>query len=539
LDDDVLTNARNGVGAASMTAAPGAAETISQPSGASFSGRKLRMLLCCAGAPFLIMLDTNIVAVSLPSIARDLQGGFADVEWVVSAYILPFAALLMPAGALADRLGRRRMLILGLSIFTFASFLCGAAPNLLTLNGARALQAVGAALQLTSSLAVVAQGFEAHERARVYAIWGTVMGMAPPLGPILGGLVTSYLGWRWAFYINLPLGAGLIALAVTSVGESRDPKAGGLDYPGIVLFGGGLFSVVWALIDANRVGWESAPTIIRLVIGAVLLVGFVFAERKHRRPMIDLTIFRDPTVVGAAVAMLGYAASAQVMMTILPLYLQDAFVLSPAIAGLAMIPFALPLLIGPSVGGKLAATMSSRAILSLGLGLVAIGNAVAATAVLADLAYWTAAIGMFITGSGAGLLNSETAKAQVSSVPPERAGMASGLASTTRFIGIIAGVAVLGAVLAAVAEARLRKLGTTLAPDQGIDWHELSQRIVGGDAQGALAALSDPIQKALGGAVHASVAAGFGAALFVAAVVAVVSSLASWRLIRSAGNRRS
>jgi EmrB/QacA subfamily drug resistance transporter len=539
LDDDVLTNARNGVGAASMTAAPGAAETISQPSGASFSGRKLRMLLCCAGAPFLIMLDTNIVAVSLPSIARDLQGGFADVEWVVSAYILPFAALLMPAGALADRLGRRRMLILGLSIFTFASFLCGAAPNLLTLNGARALQAVGAALQLTSSLAVVAQGFEANERARVYAIWGTVMGMAPPLGPILGGLVTSYLGWRWAFYINLPLGAGLIALAVTSVGESRDPKAGGLDYPGIVLFGGGLFSVVWALIDANRVGWESAPTIIRLVIGAVLLVGFVFAERKHRRPMIDLTIFRDPTVVGAAVAMLGYAASAQVMMTILPLYLQDAFVLSPAIAGLAMIPFALPLLIGPSVGGKLAATMSSRAILSLGLGLVAIGNAVAATAVLADLAYWTAAIGMFITGSGAGLLNSETAKAQVSSVPPERAGMASGLASTTRFIGIIAGVAVLGAVLAAVAEARLRKLGTTLAPDQGIDWHELSQRIVGGDAQGALAALSDPIQKALGGAVHASVAAGFGAALFVAAVVAVVSSLASWRLIRSAGNRGS
>ena len=539
MDDDVLTNARNGVGAASMAAAPGAAETISQPSGASFSGRKLRMLLCCAGAPFLIMLDTNIVAVSLPSIARDLQGGFADVEWVVSAYILPFAALLMPAGALADRLGRRRMLILGLSIFTFASFLCGAAPNLLTLNGARALQAVGAALQLTSSLAVVAQGFEAHERARVYAIWGTVMGMAPPLGPILGGLVTSYLGWRWAFYINLPLGAGLIALAVTSVGESRDPKAGGLDYPGIVLFGGGLFSVVWALIDANRVGWESAPTIIRLVIGAVLLVGFVFAERKHRRPMIDLTIFRDPTVVGAAVAMLGYAASAQVMMTILPLYLQDAFVLSPAIAGLAMIPFALPLLIGPSVGGKLAATMSSRAILSLGLGLVAIGNAVAATAVLADLAYWTAAIGMFITGSGAGLLNSETAKAQVSSVPPERAGMASGLASTTRFIGIIAGVAVLGAVLAAVAEARLRKLGTTLAPDQGIDWHELSQRIVGGDAQGALAALSDPIQKALGGAVHASVAAGFGAALFVAAVVAVVSSLASWRLIRSAGNRGS
>jgi nitrate/nitrite transporter NarK len=252
-----------------------------------------------------------------------------------------------------------------------------------------------------------------------------------------------------------------------------------LDYRGILLFGAGLFSVVWALIDANSIGWESAPTIIRLAVGAVLLVAFVFAERKHPRPMIDLSIFRDPTVAGAAVAMLGYAAAAQVMMTILPLYLQDAFVLSPAIAGLAMIPFALPLLIGPSVGGRLATRMSSRAILSFGLGLVALGNAVAAAAVLADLAYWTAAIGMFITGSGAGLLNSETAKAQVSSVPPERAGMASGLASTTRFIGIIAGVAVLGAVLAGVAEANLRRLGQPLVLDQRVDWHDLSLRIVG------------------------------------------------------------
>jgi predicted MFS family arabinose efflux permease len=331
----------------------------------------------------------------------------------------------------------------------------------------------------------------------------------------------------------------LIVLALTSVAESRDPKASGLDYRGIILFGAGLFSVVWALIDANSIGWESAPTIIRLAVGAGLLVAFVFAERKHPRPMIDLSIFRDPTVTGAAVAMLGYAAAAQVMMTILPLYLQDAFVLSPAIAGLAMIPFALPLLIGPSVGGKLATRMSSRAILSFGLGLVALGNAIAAAAVLADLAYWTAAIGMFITGSGAGLLNSETAKAQVSSVPPERAGMASGLASTTRFIGIIAGVAGLGAVLAGVAEANLRRLGAPLVLDQRVDWHDLSLRIVGGDAPGALSTLSDSIQVALRGTIHASVAAGFGAALSVAAILAVLASLASWRLIRAAGTRSS
>jgi EmrB/QacA subfamily drug resistance transporter len=514
---------------------PQSAEAATPRPQTPLSGRKLSMLLCCAGAPFLIMLDTNIVAVSLPSIARDLHGGFTDVEWVVSAYILPFAALLMPAGALADRLGRRRMLILGLSIFTFASLMCGVAPNLAMLNGARALQAVGAALQLTASLAAISDGFETHERARVFAIWGTVMGMAPPLGPIVGGLVTSYLGWRWAFYINLPLGAGLIALAVTSVTESRDPRASGLDFPGIILFGTGLFGIVWALIDANNDGWSSFPTIAKLAVGAALLLAFVFAERRHPRPMIDLAIFRDPTVVGAAIAMLGYAAAAQVMMTILPLYLQDAYGHSPATAGLAMIPFALPLLIGPGIGGKLSARMPSRAILSFGLGLVALGDAVAAIAMLADLGYWTAAIGMFATGSGAGLLNSETAKAQVSSVPPERAGMASGLASTTRFIGIIVGVAGLGAVLSAVAESRLRLLGNPLVPDQTIDWRGISLRIVGGDANGALSALPETMRVAIASTVHGSVAAGFSAAFAVATIVAILSSLASWRLIRSTG----
>jgi EmrB/QacA subfamily drug resistance transporter len=430
------------------------------------SGRKLGTLLCGSGAPFLIMLDTNIVAVSLPSIARDLHGAFTDVEWVVSAYILPFAALLMPAGAIADRLGRRRMLLLGLAIFTFASLLCGMAPGLGVLNAARALQAIGAALQLTSSLAVLAHGFEVEERARVYAIWGTVMGLAPALGPTIGGLVTSYLGWRWAFLINLPIGIGLITLAAITVDESRDPNASKLDFPGILLFGCGLFNIVWALIEANNVGWESTSTLLKLAIGTGLFGAFVFAERLHPRPMIDLSLFRDRTVVGAALAMLGYAATAQVMMTILPLYLQDAFGHTPAIAGLAMIPFALPLLIGPSIGGKLSARLSSRAILSLGLAMVAIGNAITAAVVMMGLAYGAAAIGVFVTGCGAGLLNSETAKAQISAVPPARAGMASGIAATTRFVGINIGVAGLGAVLAVVAETTLRRLGASLFPNQ-------------------------------------------------------------------------
>jgi EmrB/QacA subfamily drug resistance transporter len=503
------------------------------------SGRKRWMLLCCAGAPFLIMLDTNIVAVSLPSIARDLQGEFTDVEWVVSAYILPFAALLIPAGALADRLGRRRMLLLGLSIFTLASVLCGIASSLTVLNGARALQAVGAALQLSASLAVIAHGFEPQQRVRVFAIWGTVMGIAPSLGPILGGLVTSYLGWRWAFLINLPLGIGLISLAVASVDESRDPNAGRIDFPGIILFGTGLSSVVWALIAANRVGWESTSTILKLGIGGMLIVALTFAERLHPRPMLDLALFRDRNFVGAAIGMLGYAAAAQVMMTILPIYLQDAFGQSPAIAGLSMIPFALPLLIGPSVGGKLATRMSSRAILCFGLGLTALGDAIIAATILAGFGYWATAIGMFITGSSAGLLNSETAKAQVNAVPAERAGMASGISGATRFVGIISGLAGLGAVIAAVAESSLRRQGMLLVPGQVVDWHALNLRIVGGDVNGGLSVLPAEIQTVIGDAVHQSVAAGFGSALAVGAIIAVVSGALSWRLIRATNTHQT
>jgi MFS family permease len=231
------------------------------------SGRKLRMLLSAAGASFVIMLDANIVAVSLPSIARDLHGEFTDVEWVVSAYILPFAALLMPAGALADRLGRRRILLWGLSIFTVASLLCGLAPDLTTLNEARALQAVGAAFQLSAARAVISHGFEAHKRVRAFAIWGTVMGLAPTMGPIVGGLITSYFGWRWAFLVNIPIGAALISLAANAIDESRDSDARRLDIAGIVLFGGGLFTLVWALIDANAVGWGSAATRLKLTVG--------------------------------------------------------------------------------------------------------------------------------------------------------------------------------------------------------------------------------------------------------------------------------
>ncbi len=506
-------------------------------SGRWVTGRRARMLLCAAGTSFLIMLDSNIVAVSLPAIARDLHGAFTDVEWVVSAYVLSFAALLMAAGALADRFGRRRILLSGLCIFTVASLLCGLAPGTGWLNAGRAVQGVGAALQLSAALAVIGHGFRGPERARAFAFWGTVVGVAVALGPIVGGLITSYLGWRWAFLVNIPVGIVLIVLAATSVDESRDEDAGRLDVPGILLFGFGLFSIVWALIAANGVGWESPATVTKLGVGLALLAAFGVAETLQARPMVDLALFRDRTVLGAAVAMLGYAATAQVLMTILPLYLQDAFALPPVQAGLAMIPFALPLVACPMAASGLAARMSGRAILAAGLGVVALGNAAIALAIASGAGYGAVAVGMAVTGVGAGLLNGETTKAQINAVPPARAGMASGIAGTTRFVGIVVGLAGLGAVLAATAEGRLRSLGLQAVPAQAADWHSLSLRIVGGDAVGGLSALAADLRASLGPAIRASVAAGFGAALAAAAVFAAISAALAWALIRTTDTR--
>ena len=331
-------------------AAPEAGEPVSE-STRGMRRRRTRVLLCVSGVSFMIMLDSNIVAVSLPSIARDLHTAFADVEWVVSAYILTFAAFLLPAGALADRFGRRRLLIVGLAFFTLASFLCGLSPTPALLNGSRALQGIGAAIQLSAALAVLGHEFRGHERARAFAFWGTVIGIAIAAGPIAGGLITSAFGWRWAFLVNVPFGACLIVLGVTAVEESRDPHARQIDFSGMLLFGSGLFCLVWAMIDANVDGWLAVATVLKLGTGAMLLFLFVVAERAQKRPMVDFDLFRNPTFLGSSFAMLGFAAAAQVMMTFLPLYLQNAYGLTPAFAGLAMLPFALPLLFCPRIAG--------------------------------------------------------------------------------------------------------------------------------------------------------------------------------------------
>jgi EmrB/QacA subfamily drug resistance transporter len=501
--------------------------TTSPLGGPRAAERHALLVLICSSAPsFMIQLDANIVSVSLPAIARSLGANFAGIEWVITAYILTFAALLLPAGALADRFGRKRLLILGVSVFTFASFLCGSAPNLTVLIVARALQGAGAAMQLSAALATLSHAFQGEARARAFSFWGSVVGIGAALGPVVGGLITQSFGWEWAFYINLPIGAILIALIIRVVESSRDPDAMQLDLPGVACFGSGLFLTTLALIEGNHRGWTD-PWILGEGVGSVILFAlFIIVERKQAHPMLDLSYFRKPTYIGANLAQFSLAAGMLTMLTFIPMFLQSGLGHASASAGLMMLPTVIPMFIVPRIVTHcLAHRLSGRDLLTAGLSLVCLGLFALALAVR-DVAYAPLIGGMVTVGVGGGLLNGETTKVGMTVIPRERSGMASGVAGTVRFTGLVVGIAALGAVLydhvaVAVADA-MPKVSI-------VDRATLVHDIAAGKLSGA--ALTDYDASSLRALATASFASGYHALFLAGALFMLVSAVLTWRLV--------
>ncbi|WP_322101677.1 MFS transporter [Paraburkholderia sp. J41] len=494
--------------------------------------RSAGFLLATASATCaLISLDTNIVAVSLPSIARSFHAGFAEVEWVVSAYMVSFASCLLPMGGLADRYGRKKMLVLGLLVFALASLGCGLAPSVAVLNVSRAFKGVGAAMLLTAALAAIAHAFPGpRERARAWAIWGMTMGIATTVAPLVGGVITQWIGWRWIFLLNLPVCAALVFCARRAVGESRNPHAQRVDFAGSLLFGVGLACGIWALIGAQSDGWQSAATIARFAACAVLIACFVAVEKRLAHAVIDLSLFSQARFVAAVLGMFGYAACAQVMMTFLPLYLQNAFEWSPVLAGIGMLPFALSMIVGPYLGARLARRLSgATSTLSAGLCLVGLGNLLTAAVAPAGEYGWVA-LGMIVTGLGAGVLNGDTQKAIMACVPTHRTGMASGISTTTRFTAIVTSVGVLGAVLAARTQAALDASAACRGAGRACVDASFMSNLLAGDFAHALARVAPNVRDAMATAAPASFASGFAAALAVAGALAVAVALAIWLL---------
>src|SRR5271168_411035 len=256
--------------------------------------RKWWTLIAVSFGVFMLLLDITVVNVALPDIQRSLHSSFSDLQWVVDAYALTLATFLLTAGSVADLLGRKRVFIVGLFVFTISSAVCGLSTTPLELNLARAVQGTGGAMMFATALALLAQAFHGKERGTAFGVFGAVTGGAVAIGPVIGGVITSGIGWEWIFFVNIPIGIVAVFIAFTQVEDSRDPDATGVDWAGLVTFSVALFMLVYALVQGNGKGWGSAEIVALLGGSVVLLVAFVIVEHLQSRPMLDLSLFRRP-----------------------------------------------------------------------------------------------------------------------------------------------------------------------------------------------------------------------------------------------------
>ncbi|NUR59242.1 MAG: MFS transporter [Catenulispora sp.] len=399
-------------------------------------------------ASLMVVLDMLVVTTALDRIRLDLGASMAELEWTITAFTLSFAVLLLPASALGDRLGRRRMFVSGLAVFTAASVACALAPGTGALIAARAVQGVGAALIMPHAMALLGVAFPGRQRARALGLFSSVTGLGTVGGPVVGGAITQGLDWHWIFWVNVPIGALLIPLARARMAESTGP-ARRLDFGGLGLVTGGAFGLVWGLVRGNAVGWSSAETVATLCGGAVLAVGFVVWEMRAAAPMLPMRFFRAPAFAGGnASSFLMYATTVGVTFLITQ-YLQAALGYSPLGTGLRLIPWTLTLVVVGPVAGALVPRVGERTLLVGGLSLVTVAMGWIALLVGPELSY-PALIPPLILGScGISSAMPAAQHAVLGAVAPASVGAASGVFNTLRQLGSTFGVAILSAVFAA------------------------------------------------------------------------------------------
>jgi EmrB/QacA subfamily drug resistance transporter len=497
--------------------------------------RKWWTLIAVSVAIFMLLLDITVVNVALPDIQRSLHSGFQDLQWVVDAYSLTLAAFLLTAGSLADLLGRRRVFVTGLVVFTGSSVVCGLSSSSLMLNLARGVQGTGGAMMFATSLALIAQAFSGRERGTAFGVFGAVTGAAVAVGPLVGGVITSGIGWEWIFFVNVPIGIAAVYLTLTRVEESRDQNATGVDWLGLLSFSGSLFLLVFALVRGNDKGWGSAQILSFLIASAVLIVLFVIVERAQERPMLDLTLFRRPAFAGANVVAFALSGSIFAMFLYLTLYIQNVLGYSPLQAGLRFLPITLLSFAVAPVAGRLTVRVPVR--LLLGSGLLLVGGGLFAMTAVTATSRWTALIpGFVLAGVGVGLVNPPLAAAAIGVVPAARSGMASGINSTFRQVGIATGIAGLGAVFqhgvtsqATSSLAASGHAGEVLAAAHG----HLSTMLESGEIVRVAGSLSAPARAALVGSYRVGFTGAFTDILIIGGVIACVGSALAFALVRS------
>ena len=486
------------------------------------------LLAVCAGT-FMLLLDVTIVTVAQPAIQSGLHASFSDVQWVLDTYALTLASLLLTSGVLADRYGRKRLFVIGLVIFTLGSLLCGLAQDPLMLIVSRSGQGVGGAIMFATSLALLADAFQPRERGVAFGVFGAVTGVAVAIGPVLGGALTSWLSWRWIFFVNLPIGVFALLVTLREVAESKAPVASRPDWMGFVTFTLGLTALVYGLIRSHPDGWGSTTVTGSLIAAAVLITMFLVIEARSKAPMLDLHLLKVPTFNGGLIAAWAISASLFALLTYIVLYLQNILGSSALDTGLRLLPMTGAIFFTAGLAGRLTGHVPTRFLIGPGFFLIGAGLLLMRGIMPSD--DWTHLLpGMVVAGIGAGLVNVPLASTAVGVVEPARAGMASGINSTLRQVGIATGVAALGSILATEASSATvsHLTGTPLAARA----HQLAESVSNGSVPQAMHAVPAPLRGIASGAARAGFVDGLNVILLVGAVVALVAAALTIVLIR-------
>jgi EmrB/QacA subfamily drug resistance transporter len=494
--------------------------------------RKWWTLAAVSVATFMLLLDITVVNTALPSIEEDLHASFTELQWVIDAYTLSLAALVLTAGSLADRLGRRRVFAAGLAIFSVASLAAGLAPDPTFLNVSRAVQGIGGAVMFAVSLALIAQEFPAgRERGAAMGAYGATIGVAVAIGPLVGGALTDALGWESIFFLNVPIGVAAIAVTYTKLRETRDPNATRIDWAGVATFSAALFLLVLALLRGNDEGWGSTLIVSLLAGAALLFAAFIAVQRRVKEPMLPLELFRRRSFTGVQIAAFAVSGSMFALFLYLTLYLQNYLGLSPLEAGVRYLPITLASFFVAPIAGALLSRAPARVMLSVGLFGAGIGLLLMSGIDAGD--EWTTLLGGFlVAGAGIGLLNPVIADVAVSVVPKEQSGMASGINDTFRQVGIAVGIAAWGALFLGRGADKVEQLAAGTPAATGERPRQLIEAASSGNLDQALVAVPPGSREAVADAAREGFLSGLNDVLVLGGILALTGSLLALWLVR-------
>ena len=501
--------------------------------------RKWWTLIAVNVATFMLLLDITVVNTALPAIQDDLDASFTDLQWVVDAYSLALAAVVLTAGSLADRLGRKRMFIGGLVIFTVASFLCGISGSPTVLNLSRALQGVGGAAMWGVSLALIVQEFRGgKERGTALGLYGATIGAAVAIGPLVGGALTDGLGWEYVFFLNIPIGIAATAITVAKVTESRNPHSTRIDYAGLFTFSGGLFALVLALLRGNDKGWDSTYIVALFAVAVVLLAAFLVVETRVKEPMLPLGFFKIKAFTGAQLAAFAISGSQFALFLYITLYLQNILGFTPFEAGLRYLPITIASFIIAPIAGSLIGRVQSRVLLSLGLFFCGLGLVLMSG--VDQGSQWTALLaGFLVGGAGIGMVNPVVADAAVSTVPDEQSGMATGINDTFRQVGVAVGIAAWGAIFLARGESKITELAAGTPAATGDRPQQLIEATSSGHLDEVVRSVPPGARGQVANAGTEGFLSGFNEILLLGGGLAFLGAIAALYLVRQSDLRYS